>query len=795
MNRAKLAALGITTYALERLTRDSPPQEPDNTYGLPDGQPIRKTLKQWFKIQAKDILGQIPSIGAPLPTHFETLADYNDPMASAMTPILSTYWQESGEKTQERLGLDPDDWKVSSPHLKRKIQTAALDFCDETNSTTSLLLEEALTRLRQELMQGLVDEGESIPQLRDRVQKIFDAAEEWRAERIARTEAARAVHAAQLESAKQSEVVAGLEWLVSADACPICMQIAAEVRQMPLGQSFAVVGNNPTYQHIKHPPAHPHCMCAAIEMLKPEYGGPENPTWGQTLVHPDPPENYTPPEGTVKPYPQPGVFQPGPDKPKPAKPKPAPKPKPAKPKPVVVVPPVATPPPPPPSVVAPPPKPAPAPPGFFPGDPIHDVEVVKKLGGSTGAELVKDKQTGKLFVRKFGSSPGHLREENAADSLYRALGVDVPDSRLYDHSGIPVKLAEFHDGKTLAELRSSDPAAAKKVEAQLRKGFAVDALLGNWDVIGMSADNVLVTKGGRVLRIDNGGSLRYRAQGKLKGPGLWSEVVGETTSLRDPKVNPAAASVFKSLTDAEVRLQISDLLKQRQAIVDAAPTDLKADLGKRLDWLANPTKFTIGLQVQPSPSQPVSAPGKGAWKPTPEAQFKTFANFDETKKWAQGVFGPAAQQMTSTDINTMKKWSGSYYGPLNSYLRGGKGGNKAYEAFAKKLDSALSKGKLPEGITVWRGMGLQAAGINRSTLKPGDDLTDIGFTATTIRKGKAFSGDKIEIRLPAGTPGFYLNAARASGIPDEEELLLPRSVNRFRIIEVTPDKIICEAIL
>jgi len=46
----------------------------------------------------------------------------------------------------------------------------------------------------------------------------------------------------------------------------------------------------------------------------------------------------------------------------------------------------------------------------------------------------------------------------------------------------------------------------------LQKDFAADALLSNWDVIGVTADNI-VGNDGKVYRVDNGGALEFRAQG------------------------------------------------------------------------------------------------------------------------------------------------------------------------------------------------------------------------------------------------------------------------------------------
>ena len=74
-------------------------------------------MKRWFNKQLKTMLGVIPEIGAPLPASFPPLTDYDDPMASAMTPVLSGYWDEGGKVTRAKLGLDPEKWEVHDPHL------------------------------------------------------------------------------------------------------------------------------------------------------------------------------------------------------------------------------------------------------------------------------------------------------------------------------------------------------------------------------------------------------------------------------------------------------------------------------------------------------------------------------------------------------------------------------------------------------------------------------------------------------------------------------------------------------
>ena len=239
---ACLETIAAAAAVLRARTAGTPAGDVDdpheqNTFDLPAGGPLRKKMRAFSKRQKRKILGTLPAIGAPLPDHFPPLADWNDPMASAMTPLVAMYWDEAGRTTRERLGLDPDAWEVHDPHLHQKIREASLSFVKEVNETTDLELGEALAKLRTELLAGLVEHGEAIPELTARVQSVFTRLSTWRAEMIARTEAARAVHAASLESAKESGVVQAKKWLVSAGSCDRCQAMAAEVNGVALDEA------------------------------------------------------------------------------------------------------------------------------------------------------------------------------------------------------------------------------------------------------------------------------------------------------------------------------------------------------------------------------------------------------------------------------------------------------------------------------------------------------------------------------------------------------------------------------
>jgi SPP1 gp7 family putative phage head morphogenesis protein len=226
-------------------------------------------------------------------------------------------------------------------------------------------------------------------------------------------------------------------------------------------------------------------------------------------------------------------------------------------------------------------KPKPTPKGF-PQD-VSALKMVSALGGSTGAKLMQD-ATGKKFVVKRGASADHILEEASADALYQALGVRVPAYQVYNTPEGPVKVAEYiPNAKTLREvLDKGTPADVKKVKQQLQKDFAADVLLSNWDVVGMNADNILVDEKGNAWRVDNGGSLRFRAQGGRKTE--LTEYPTELWSLRS-KENEQAAAVFGSMNYAKIVEQMRDLVARRAELLAAASDDLHPVINRRLDQI------------------------------------------------------------------------------------------------------------------------------------------------------------------------------------------------------------------
>lgn len=218
----------------------------------------------------------------------------------------------------------------------------------------------------------------------------------------------------------------------------------------------------------------------------------------------------------------------------------------------------------------------------------HLSETGRRLGGSTGAYLVTI--DGKQYVVKPGSSEAHLISEMAADRLYKKAGVAVPDFiEGKDSSGKLYKVADFVEGKQLSDWwRSAGADKKAAMRDKLAAGMDVDAMLGNWDFIGTAGDNILVDASGKPWRIDNGGSLSFRAQGAKKPAENWGE----------------------GWTDDFFTIPVSDINKRYVGEISATRLFLQA--GKR-DWdailegLPEDEKKVMRLRVKEAKEQALRA--------------------------------------------------------------------------------------------------------------------------------------------------------------------------------------------
>lgn len=222
---------------------------------------LQGVVKSFFHKQRKAVMGRLEKNldtikTKGLPDEFVNLDDWDHDLYDDCLPLVEIFFRENYEKQQrelvQRTGISNEVFNVTNPKLKETIEKQVLQFAKSTNETTTLALNDALEKLRDEISNGLVERGDDIRELSNRVSSIFDQAEDYRCERIARTEANKAHNEAAKAAAMDSGVCNALEWLTSSDPCPLCEDKNGERIEFDGGEL---------------PPLHPNCECTTINII------------------------------------------------------------------------------------------------------------------------------------------------------------------------------------------------------------------------------------------------------------------------------------------------------------------------------------------------------------------------------------------------------------------------------------------------------------------------------------------------------------------------------------------------
>lgn len=189
-------------------------------------------------------------------------------------------------------------------------------------------------------------------------------------------------------------------------------------------------------------------------------------------------------------------------------------------------------------------------------------QVGRQLGSNPGGVYVGP--TGQKFYIKSPLSEDHLRNEMLAGQLYGMSGVKTPRLELVETpKGLAISSA-WEPGELIGRMRNPDVTS-------VQRGLPTDAWLANWDVVGTGGDNVLMTPSGPV-RIDLGGSLRYRAQG---APKEFGPSVEELVSI--PKFTPEVFGGARRETLVPNARAIGGIPESRirKAVTDFGPVDAR----------------------------------------------------------------------------------------------------------------------------------------------------------------------------------------------------------------------------
>lgn len=230
---------------------------------------LEQVLRQHFHSQLVYVLGVVQKGYAKRWDTPIDLSKFLKSLADRATPLIQLEWEAAANELLARVGVTDASavWNVQDARVREMIQEAVMQFCQETNDTTTLQLDMARQQVRDLLGDAMSSADlNTVAEMTNRVQAVFDQAETWRAQRIAVTESSRAVHMAQIDSAKASNVVAKMKWLASDDACEACLKLNNEERSP--GEPFAIESDDPNYGTVYGPPDHPSCQCTLTEVLK-----------------------------------------------------------------------------------------------------------------------------------------------------------------------------------------------------------------------------------------------------------------------------------------------------------------------------------------------------------------------------------------------------------------------------------------------------------------------------------------------------------------------------------------------
>lgn len=223
--------------------------------------------------------------------------------------------------------------------------------------------------------------------------------------------------------------------------------------------------------------------------------------------------------------------------------------------------------------------------------PAIDTAALQRVGGQLGSNPagIFEDPAGKRYYVKTLESAAHARNEWLAAQLYKLAGAPT---LTYVATRAPEQIA--------TEWLALDKACVAHLDAgerrQAQRWFGVHAWTANWDAAGYHGDNQGAANG-RVLTLDLGGALAFRAQGDPKGK-AFDDRVDEIDQLRQDAGNPHAVALFGSMTPADIAaairvvMQIADESIRQTVLEHGGTPNLaekliarKADMARRLpDW-------------------------------------------------------------------------------------------------------------------------------------------------------------------------------------------------------------------
>lgn len=232
----------------------------------------QEQVNKEFKLQRSEILGASRAYKNNKKKQIENwFFDINastNRLIGSLVPLTLDIMQDQSENAFDIVGVNPRP--LDQERLRQIARERIERFANHTNDETLRLIGDSIG-------EGIA-EGESIRDLRKRIEDIYGSAIENRSERIARTETIYASNESANETYRQLGVKQK-EWLANPGACEFCQELDGtiiEINGTFLAEGETLTGINGgvidiTYDDKTHPPLHPNCRCTVIPVLGDDF--------------------------------------------------------------------------------------------------------------------------------------------------------------------------------------------------------------------------------------------------------------------------------------------------------------------------------------------------------------------------------------------------------------------------------------------------------------------------------------------------------------------------------------------
>jgi HK97 family phage portal protein len=222
---------------------------------------IIETLKKFNKEQKEKVINKLKKETKQIGDLFDKEEEISI-LIDFVDPILRELFEKEGKEALKLIGSNML-FSIDSERISKQLEKSIKLMSKSYNETT-------LDLLKEKLKEGF-EAGESFEELKNRIIQIYEWSDEFRAERVARTETFRIANEATREAWKQSGVVKSFKWFTALDerVCEFCGKLNGKI--VGVDEKWFKKGDVMTgseggkldidYVDIEHPPLHVNCRC------------------------------------------------------------------------------------------------------------------------------------------------------------------------------------------------------------------------------------------------------------------------------------------------------------------------------------------------------------------------------------------------------------------------------------------------------------------------------------------------------------------------------------------------------